>query len=579
MILCPGSSHEAPSIAQDLASLGSFALTPLNQLKARLRTLGTPLTMILSINPGAPRRWPAAFAAMISAALTCASSTAYPYWWLSFVAWVPLLWATEQRAPGQAFRFAWLTGFLSVFVAFGWMPELLGVFGNLSKPFAILGHAIFSAYHGLMWALPFALAALLAQGHSHRRTWALPLSWGVIEVLLPQVFNVHIGYFWAPRPDLIQAAELVGATGVSMLLVLTNALLYRALQNLVAEPQLKWTPIAAWLAVIAANPFLGRLRISQIEQEIARAPKVKIGVVQGNFGIRTRRKMSAQSLAALQQKSAELEAQGADMILWGETTYPYPKFMRDATHDFPEGSRLRVRKGFSLPLIFGLVTRKQTQGRHREIWNTAMVLQSDDRIGDTYDKVYPLWFGEHAPFVDPKWYLKTFPNASHINRGTSPRVLEVNGHRFGPLICYEDLLPVFTTTATKLGVNALLAMNNESWFGRSNAQLDHLGLSVFRAVEQRRPLVRAVNAGVSTYVTPTGAMTLATKVTDSDKDGLQGPDGFVAEVPMMDAKRITIYARFGTYWRWGLCLLTLGLAGRALVERRKRLSSHDKTSS
>lgn len=525
--------------------------------------------MILSIKPS-HRRGPAILAAVLSAALTCASSTAYPYWWLSLVAWVPLLWATDRQPPGRAFVYGWITGFLSVFIAFGWMPELLGVFGNLPKPFAIGGHAIFSAYHGLMWAIPLGLAAVMTGSRSHRRVWALPLSWGVVEVLLPQVFNVHIGYFWAPRPDMIQAAEFVGATGVSMILVLTNVLLYQALKNLVSAPQLRWTPLLTWLFVLLANPLLGRLRIQQIEQQVSAAPKMNIGVVQGNFGIRTRRKMSAESLVALQTKSSELEAQGAEMILWGETTYPYPRFMRNSTHDFPEGSRLRVRQGFSTPLVFGLVTRKPDPGQHRQIWNTAMVLGSDDRIGDTYDKVYPLWFGEHAPFVDPKWYLKTFPNASHINRGTSPRVLTVNGYRFGPLICYEDLLPVFTTKATQLGVNALLAMNNESWFGRSNAQLDHLGLSVFRAVEQRRPLVRAVNAGVSTYVTPTGEMTHATKVTDSDKEGLQAPDGFLAEVPMMEADRTTIYCRFGNFWRWGLCIAALVLLGGSILPRSQQ---------
>jgi apolipoprotein N-acyltransferase len=88
---------------------------------------------------------------------------------------------------------------------------------------------------------------------------------------------------------------------------------------------------------------------------------------------------------------------------------------------------------------------------------------------------------------------------------------------------------------------------------------------VFRAVEHRKPLVRAVNTGVSVYVDPTGATHHRTRVTDPDVEGPQPPDGFVAEVPMMDAESWTPYGLTGELFN-GLCIVGVGF----MLTRRRR---------
>jgi len=96
---------------------------------------------------------------------------------------------------------------------------------------------------------------------------------------------------------------------------------------------------------------------------------------------------------------------------------------------------------------------------------------------------------------------------------------------------------------------------------------------VFRAVEHRKGMLRSVNTGISTYVDPVGRQVHRTKVTDPDIDGPQEPDGFVADVPMMDPEAKTPYMVTGELFD-GLCIFAVFLLGW----RGRRPGRDDQTS-
>ena len=489
------------------------------------------------------------------------------WWWLGFVGWIPWLWAIDGVRPKHAFFLGWVSGVTAITVGFWWMTELLTRFAGLPWPLAAPIHVLFASYHALAWALPALVIAWLAKRGLRRALWSAPLAWSATEVLLPNIFPTFMALMWCWQPLWIQSADIGGATTVSFTMLAINAALYELIKAYRAGEGVARVPLIAALAWLIGVPAYGALRISQTEAFMAEAQRMKIGLVQGNFGIKTytRGNMKRKILGEMQRVSGELQAQGAEMVVWGETAYPYMTFDREAQRDLPTNKRIAVRKNFNIPILFGAITADRTR-KNPYPWNTAFGMNAEGEFVGRYDKNYPLVFGEYVPLVDPEWFTDLIPSASHLNRGDGPEIITLNGQAIGPMICYEDLLPYFVREISNAGASVLINLTNDSWFGKTREQAEHLGLAVFRAVEHRRGLIRTVNAGISAYVDPTGRVVQQTEVTDSDVEGYTGAVGFVADVPMVDPSYQTVFGYTGRLFG---VLCVLGIAGLAYSTRRR----------
>lgn len=251
-------------------------------------------------------------------------------------------------------------------------------------------------------------------------------------------------------------------------------------------------------------------------------------------------------------------------MLWGETGYPFSYTLpRRGGHDLPVGHPRRVRGDFEAPLIFGIVTKDEAVSPYA--WNTAMVLGRNEALGDTYDKVFPLYLGEYVPLVDPAWYLKMVPAASYVNPGEEGGGAARRRHALRPTsICYEDILPRFARATAAEGIHAFVNLTNDSWFGKSKEQYQHMGLAVLRTIENRRALLRSVNAGTSVYVDPNGRVIHRTEVTNPNVAAAPlAATGFVADVPLpINPDYLTPYTRTGELLNGLVVLLLLGLGLR-----------------
>jgi len=266
---------------------------------------------------------------------------------------------------------------------------------------------------------------------------------------------------------------------------------------------------------------------------------VKTGVVQANVGILEKWDPHefARLLVTHQTESAALAQAGAELIVWPESSYPYA--LRRApdpfAHDLPLDDPRRVRRGFETPLMFGAVTR----GAHEKYpYNTALMMNAAGDATGKYDKVFLMLFGEYIPFYDSiPWFTKLFPEASNFSRGSDPASfpLQVGGHEFrlGPLICYEDILPGFARRVARLDPNAFINMTNDAWFGRTAEPVQHLALAVFRSVEHRLEMVRAVNTGVSAHIDAAGRVRAQTESVDPAEPPPRAPMTLLVDLAML----------------------------------------------
>jgi len=89
-------------------------------------------------------------------------------------------------------------------------------------------------------------------------------------------------------------------------------------------------------------------------------------------------------------------------------------------------------------------------------------------------------------------------------RAKRSRFWPAAGDRLGVFICYESAFPNLVRQFTKQGANVLVNLSNDSYFGRSEARVQHLSIARMRAVENRRFLIRATNDGFSAVIDPAG---------------------------------------------------------------------------
>ncbi len=129
-------------------------------------------------------------------------------------------------------------------------------------------------------------------------------------------------------------------------------------------------------------------------------------------------------------------------------------------------------------------------------------------------------------------------------------------------ICFEIIFPGLSRSLVKNGAGVLVNLTNDAWFGKSSAAYQHFSMAVFRAVENRRSLVRCANTGISGFVDPVGRIMVRTTLFE---DAV-----LVREVPILSEK--SVYTRIGD----GLpiaCLIVLGvMVGRLM--RRDRLGAN-----
>ena len=123
---------------------------------------------------------------------------------------------------------------------------------------------------------------------------------------------------------------------------------------------------------------------------------------------------------------------------------------------------------------------------------------------------------EFFPFKNTLFFLKPLidklgGSGSGLRQQTSRSVLlGLDGHKAAPIICYESVFGEYVSEYIDAGADWLTVMTNDGWWDRTAGHQQHLGLSVIRAIEQRKWIARAANSGISCFIDPTGSIYQAT---------------------------------------------------------------------
>ena len=520
--------------------------------------------------------------------------------WLVWAALVPLFLLVPSRRSARSLYFgAWVGGFAFWGLAIQWI--------RLTDSSAWLAWLAMALALSLFWPLFLALARLGVHRMRLPLMIAAPVVWVALEYVrayvvtgFPWYYLAHSQYTVLP---VIQVSDLTGSLGVSLLIAVVNAWLV----DLFTLPLLRPTPQGARLTpaqtlrlvtvLLAVSATLGygvfRLRTAEFR------PGPRVALLQSGLVQSLKDSKDYDEIVALYRRlinRALSAAERPDLIVWPETSYPYgyvaiaPSLSRaelgrqlkavSSSSTFTPEFRLQQRDSIAaelqgwtdlvgVPMLVGSLTYDHRPGGLLK-FNSAILFQPGSRSPQFANKMHLVPFGEYVPLIETfPWLTALTPyHGTHIpslDRGRAPVWLTLGPYRLAAAICFEDTVPqvvrrFFSEAEDGRHPDILLNLSNDGWFHMSSEHEMHLAVSIFRAVENRVPLARAANTGVSAIVDGNGRVLQSLP---TSKDGKYLEDVVSGIVPLDG--RAGLYSRWGD-WLGQTCLaVTVGLIPLSFV--------------
>jgi len=488
--------------------------------------------------------------------------------WLAWVALMPLLLAIKNLSGKKSFLLGLLTGFVHFLTLVYWLIYTMKTYGNLPLYICIpvlfllcsimaLYVALFSA--SLTYLTSSAIGCLLM----------VPVLWVAFEYLRSLLFTGFpwelLGYSQVQRLALIQLADVFGVYGMSFLIAFINGALFVILLFLLHGDWHGTYPTNRVLSLAILVPVIflaivisyGKWRIKSVDQMVSRAPSKRVTVVQGNIdqAVKWDPAFQISTTKKYIRLSASVKNKKPDLVVWPETATPF-YFL----HDIPLS--LAILNGIrdtGASFLIGSPAFAQ-KGNTEAYYNRAYLLDRNGKMKGKYDKAHLVPFGEYVPLK--KWLPfvgKMVQEVGDFQPGQKGASIEWGKYKLGIQICYEIIFPGLSRAMVRNDASLLVNITNDAWYGRSSMPYQHFSMAIFRALENRRALIRSANTGISGFIDPVGRVIGRTELFKAAV--------LTHSVPLLDTQ--SLYTRVGNLLPLACLIITLIVSLFLLRKRYK----------
>ena len=508
------------------------------------------------------RNLPTSWKLVLAGVVTGLSFPPVPLGFLAWIGLVPLIneWLKSPSPLRSAwYGFLWSLGYL--FVVMYWLAFNTGTYWWA----AIMSMVAAVLFLSLNYTLIGWWFGWLHAWRGRVALWLLPLIWVSVEFL--RSFGT-LGFPWIALANAqtgfllpIQNAEITGIYGLSFWVVLVNVLIvemWHAREKLIPALTLTGVILLPWLS--------GWLLLPEVP-----APSLRVGVVQPNVNAAEKWRPGIQDrhINQLLDLTREAAVDSPDVVFWPEAATPV--YLRKGGRSYLRQIQEELRT-LGLPVVTGMPDYERLPDDDVRFYNAVGYIDSLGLRDRQYNKICLVPFGEYIPLS--KW----IPALNSLNlgqgnftHGTDYTVFslshpsaEVDSIPFSVGVCFETTFPRLNRRFVREGASFLVGVVNDAWYQTSSGPYQHAAQARYRAIESRRPMVRAANTGISMVIDQAGRVVA--------RLGLNKEGAFTARIA--PATSLTFYARFGDLFAW---LSVAAAVALSIVAYRNRLKAGGQT--
>lgn len=454
---------------------------------------------------------------LIAGLFVAASMPPWGWWPLAFVG---IAWFHASSRCAETRRGAFGHG--AVF-CLGWLLPATAWMWFISAPGWIVACILFAVLHGLAESIVWRTERhVVLQPLAHASVEALRFSWpfGGVPLASLAISQAH--------SPIVSLTRVVGVVGVTWFV-------WQAATYITVRKR-RFAAMLLFALVIVAVAPTGRA--------VDGSPAIRIAVVQGG-GPQGTRAINTDPrvvhLRHLEMLKTITPADKVDMVVWPENVVDVANFATST--EFAEISTEARRLG--VPVLVG-VTEDAGPGRFT---NRQVVVRADGSLGDGYDKVRRVPFGEYIPM---RGVLRAIGAPvdqvpTDAVSGTSKALLEVplggstisgddvDTVRVATAISWEVFFAGRVNEGIEEGATIVINPTNGSSYRGTILQTQQLASSRLRAIESARYVVQAAPTGFSGFISDSGEVVSRTRIGEAAV--------IVADVPLRTGR--TWYSRFG----------------------------------
>lgn len=477
---------------------------------------------------------------------------------------VSMWWVRESAAIKSPIFFRmWFLWTANIGASLYWIEYVVRVYGQLWFPASTVPLLLLAMYCGLYgasagWAATILHRAIPKIGAQ----WWFALIFTGLEVGRERWLT---GFGWSSPGygfggDLLlsQAADVFGVSWLMLLGFSVLAASFDGRRGRIAAIGL----LAVWYSYGAARVWQYSELLSE---KSGKVDVLDVALVQGNIDqlVKWDRAFSKSSIDTYLRLSQEATTrEKTELVIWPETAIPRYMQQKNQTRSTIE----QAMRSSGTALLAGAPAYSFRDGQ-RKSHNRAYLWNSDGQQLGHVDKRHLVPFGEYVP-LDPwlSFIDKMVVGVGNFKpgEGDGTLILDVTGDkepwRIGMSICYEIIFS--QETRETLGDADLgVVISNDAWFGPTDSPYQQWGIARLRAIENRVPIVRAGNTGISGVIDILGRATKETDIyVETSENG---------HVPRVVAQ--TLFQRVGNIWEYFIMFVGLvGLGAAAVLSRKNK---------